>query len=135
VTGGLGTPEITTVYEGSNVVSFDAESAASGCYVATNNGAAAPGIDCTIRWTGEKAVTGPPVTFDAIFTVGQKSIAGISVFAPEPVQKKLFPANFNGLRSLKPEIVSDTLPVIPGFPVGTVQMVLDDFAYTAHVKK
>lgn len=44
VTGGLGMPEITTAYEGSNVVSFDAESAASGCYVATNNGAEAPGF-------------------------------------------------------------------------------------------
>jgi hypothetical protein len=30
VTGGLGTPEITTTYPGSNFVSFDAESIASG---------------------------------------------------------------------------------------------------------
>jgi hypothetical protein len=135
VTGGLGTPEITTTYPGSNVVSFDAESIASGCYVATNNGAAAPAIACTIRFTGRKAVTDEEVIFDKAFTVGPQNVIGISL-PPVPVQKVVFPATFKGLKSLKPKVIVPALPVLTGLdgPLKTIQMAFDDFTYTAYVK-
>ena len=133
--GGLAVPEITTTYAGSNIVSFDAKSIAAGCYVGTNNGAAAPAMGCTIRFTGVKAVTGPDVIFDFAFIVGPQNLIGISL-PPVQVQKVVFPPTFKGLKSLKPKVIDPALPVITGMDrsIKTVQMGLDDFTYTAYVK-
>jgi hypothetical protein len=88
----LATPEITSSYSGSKVVSFDMESIASGCYAATEQGAAAPPISCTIRYTGTK-VSGEEVTFDAVFTVKNLNLLGIAL-AGEAVQTQRFPSSF-----------------------------------------
>lgn len=126
----LATPEISSVYPDSKVASFDVESVASGCYAATENGALAPAISCTIRYTGTKA-SGEEVTFDAVFEVKNLNLLGVAL-AAETVQRKAFPASFKSLTSLKPEILTAALPAIDGV---TAQMAFDDFIYTAHVKK
>ncbi|PIA91806.1 hypothetical protein CB0940_09198 [Cercospora beticola] len=131
LTDPLAKPEISSSYSGSQVVSFDMKSVASGCYAATQNGALAPAISCTIRYTGTKATTGEEVTFDAIFLVKKLNAAGVSL-GPEPVQTQVFPARFSGLKSLKPRILTAALPAVGGL---TAQMALDDITYTANVRK
>jgi hypothetical protein len=126
----LATPEISSVYSGSKVVSFDMESIASGCYAATENGALAPAISCTIRYTGTK-VSGEEVTFDAVYEVKNLNLLGVAL-AAEKVQTKYFPPSFKGLTSLKPDILTAALPAIDGV---TAQMAFDDVIYTAHVKR
>jgi hypothetical protein len=131
LTDPLATPEISSVYDGSKVASFDAKSIASGCYAATQNGALAPAISCTIRYTGTKAATGKEVTHDQVFEVKPLDLLGIAL-AAEKVPKTSFPKNFDGLSSLKPEILTAALPAVDGV---TAQMAFDDFVYTANVKK
>jgi hypothetical protein len=126
----LATPEISSSYSGSKVVSFDMESIASGCYAATEQGAVAPPISCTIRYTGTK-VSGEEVTFDAVFEVKNLNVLGVAL-AGQDVQAKRFPPTFKGLTSLKPNILTAALPAIDGV---TAQMGFDDLVYTAYVKK
>jgi hypothetical protein len=130
LSGGLATPEISSSYSGSKVVSFDMESIASGCYAATHQGAAAPPISCTIRFTGTKT-SGEQVTFDAAFVVDNPSLLGVGL-SGQSVQTKRFPSNFKGLTSLKPNILTAALPAIDGV---TAEMGFDDITYTAHVKR
>jgi hypothetical protein len=130
LTDPLATPEITSSYSGSKVVSFDMESIASGCYAATQNGAAAPPISCTIRYTGTK-VSGEEVTFDAVFTVKNANLWGVAL-AGESVQTQRFPSSFKGITSLKPKILTAAIPAINGV---TAQMGFDDLVYTTYVKK
>jgi hypothetical protein len=106
------------------------ESIASGCYAATENGALAPAISCTIRYTGTK-VSGEEVTFDAVYEVKNLNLLGVALTA-EKVQRKSFPSSFKSLTSLKPDILTAALPAIDGV---TAQMAFDDIIYTAHVKK
>jgi hypothetical protein len=126
----LAKPEISSSYSGSKVASFDVESIASGCYAATEQGAAAPPISCTIRYTGTK-VSGEQVTFDAVFEVKSLNLLGIAL-AGESVQTKRFPASFKDLTSLKPNILTAALPAVDGV---TAQMGFDDITYVAHVKR
>jgi hypothetical protein len=131
LTDPLATPEISSVYDGSKVASFDMKSIAAGCYAATQNGALAPAISCTIRYTGTKAATGKKVTYDQVFQVKSVNLLGIAL-AAENVQKTIFPKDFNGLSSLKPTILTAALPAVNGV---TAQMAFDDVVYTANVKK
>jgi hypothetical protein len=127
----LATPEISASYPNSKVASFDAESIASGCYAATENGVLAPAISCTIRYTGTKAGTGEQVTFDAVFEVSTPlNVAGIAI-GPQKLQKKVFPSQFRGITSLKPRVLTAALPA-GGV---TAQMAFDDFVYTVYVRK
>lgn len=131
LTDPLATPEISSVYEGSKVASLDLKSIASGCYAATQNGALAPAIGCTIRYTGTKAATGKQVIHDQVFEVKSVNLLGIAL-AAEKVQKTTFPSNFNGLSSVKPNILTAALPAVDGV---TAQMAFDDVVYTANVRK
>jgi hypothetical protein len=126
----LATPEISTSYPNSKVASFDAESIASGCYTATEQGLLAPAISCTIRYTGTKAVTGEQVTFDAVFEVTALNVAGVAI-GSQKLQKKAFPKQFRDITSLKPRVLTAALPA----GGATAQMAFDDFVYTAYIKK
>lgn len=131
LTDPLATPEISSVYDGSKVASFDMKSIASGCYAATQNGVLAPAISCTIRYTGVKAASGKEVIHDQVFEVKSVNLLGIAL-AAEKVQKTTFPRDFDGLSSLKPNILTAALPAVDGV---TAQMAFDDVVYTANVKK
>lgn len=119
------------MYDGSKVASFDMQSAAAGCYVATQNGVLAPAISCTIRYTGIKAASGEEVFYDQAFKVKSVNALGIAL-APEKVQKTTFPHNFNGLSSLKPTIFTAAVPTVNNL---VAYMAFDDLVYTANVKK
>lgn len=131
LTDPLAQPEISSVYDGSKVVSFDLKSVAGGCYAATQNGAITPAISCTIRYTGIKAASGEEVFHDQVFKVKSVDALGIAL-AAEKVQKTTFPSNFNGLSSLKPNILTAALPPVNNL---AAHMTLDDLVYTANVKK
>lgn len=131
VTGPLATAEISSVYDGSKVASFDAKSIAAGCYAATQNGVITPAVDCTIRYTGIKAASGEEVTHDQVFKAKSANALGIAL-AAEKVQKTTFPPNFVGLSSLKPNILTAATPPVNN---RAAHMSFDDFVYTANVKK
>ncbi|GAB7365959.1 hypothetical protein MBLNU230_g7287t1 [Neophaeotheca triangularis] len=128
LTDPLATPEIYVDYPGSQTVSFDMRSIASGCYAATQNGALAPAISCTIRYTGTKR-DGSEVTHDFRYRVQKVNLLGIALSA-EKVQKTTFPSSFRDLVSLRPEVVGKDL-----LGVDLAQMAFDDVVYVAHVTK
>lgn len=129
----LATPNITSIYAGSKVASFDMKSMSSGCGLSTQNGVVAPAFSCVIRYTGVKAGTGKIVTFEAKpFIIAGPRILGLPVSSnSEKVQRVEFPAEFNGLTSLSFEIVK------PKFlPVKKVisAVAIDDVTYTVHFR-
>jgi hypothetical protein len=87
----------------SETAHFSLQSIASGCYASSGQGAAAPPIDCTIRFEGKKA-SGEKVEHDVVFKVPRdrdgsllslldgalRSVVGVSIKSI-PVQKESFP--------------------------------------------
>ncbi|KAI7493664.1 hypothetical protein KC367_g8476 [Hortaea werneckii] len=128
-TGLLTQPAIGT---GKDTLSFDMKSIANGCYAATENGALAPAIDCTIRYTGFKAGSEEKVTHDYVYeTCAVLDILGVALQSAQ-VKTTRFPPSFSNLEKIEPEVLTAALPAVQGV---TVQMAFDDVAYVANVQK
>jgi hypothetical protein len=68
---------------------FDMKSIAAGCYLATQNGLAAPPVGCTIEFTGTKT-DGKTVKISFTFDAGEKDLFGIGL-AAKKMQDFVFP--------------------------------------------
>lgn len=103
---------ITTQYPGSKAKYFNLYSLATGCFVTTQNGEAAPPINCTLDFVGTK-VGGAQVTKSFVFGVGTQD--GIALHG-ETVKRTTF-SGFDNLQSVSIAITKTPIPGISGVDV------------------
>lgn len=128
----LAKQNISSIYAGSKVASFDMKSIAHGCFIQGPARVTSPAFGCTVRYVGTKAGSGKQEIFDAAFNVTKRNIYGFAA-GPEKVQVVEFPATFDGLTSVEPSIWKPAnLRATEG---SLVQMAFDEVTYTAHVRE
>ena len=123
-----GQAEITIQYTNSEVTPFDMKSISHGCSLSSNNGLVVPAKKCTIRYTGIKANSDPQVTHQVVFKPDGFVDIGDILVGSVDLQETMFPSNFDGLKSLKIDLLEPT-------PATLYQMGFDDAKYTAWVRE
>lgn len=117
------TPSLSINYPGSKIKSFNFRAANAGCYASLRNGAAAPPLDCTLLFKGQRA-HGRAVNVRVKFSSGGSLALGLG---SKKVDRFVF-NHLEGLRSLSISIVDSSLGGL-GLDGAVARFAVDDLSY------